>query len=291
MTTRPVLALLGMLAASLALTGCKNCCSWGCKDANCDVAAQRRKLPPICDGTNCSHGGHAPTAVYKPATPPPGAQAGNWYNPPTQTRIETPATHSAQLPQAPAPIAVSPPPQPAPVHDVPTSASPIASQTPATTTVTPASNTQPAPMRSWPAENEAAIESRPMMPERTGADLDTPSAAPAPIATTPGNTTPMPARTPMLPPATEATLPPVETSAPVPVMPTQPTQVETQYHEVPSSTRTPVELPPAAPELPPVMQATPPAPELPVSAPAVEMNAAPAPASDNPLMLPPADDR
>jgi len=297
MVTRPVLALMGMLAVSLGLTGCKNCCSsWGCKDANCDVAAQARKLPPICDGASCSHGGHAP--ALKPAAPP--VQAKNWYNPPAQppehpAPVNTPAVSNLRIPQTPtnpAPIAISQPANPATAGTtVRTTASPTANVHEASSAVTPASGTEAAPLRTWPgAESESASESRPMptMPERTGADLNTPSAAPAPIATSPSTTTPMPSRPVMLPPATEAALP-VETSAPAnPMMPAQPTQVETQYHEVPSSTRTPVELPPAAPELPVVAPSV--APELPTM-PAAEPTATPAPVSENPLMLPPAEDR
>ena len=285
MVTRPVLALMGMLAVSLGLTGCKNCCSsWGCKDANCDVAAQARKLPPICDGASCSHGGHAP--ALKPTAPP--AQANNWYNPPAQPSanpapVNTPAVSNMRIPQTPtnpAPIAISQPANPATAGTtVRTTASPTANVNETSSAVTPASGTEAAPLRTWPgAESQSASESRPMptMPERTG--MDTPSAAPAPIAASPSTSTPMPSRRVMLPPATEATLPPVETSAPAnPMMPAQPTRVETQYHEVPSSTRTPVELPPAAPELP--------------TMPAAEPTATPAPAAENPLMLPPAEGR
>lgn len=218
----------------------------------------------------------------KPTAPPP-ARANTWYNPPAQPQVNTPAASNMRIPQTPvhpAPIAISQPANPATADTtIRTTANPTGSPAPgakeAASAVTPASGTQPVPLRTWPgAEGESAAESRPL-PERTGMDLDTPAAGPAPIATSPSNTTPMPARPTMLPPATEPTLPPMETNTPTnPMMPAQPTQVETQYHEVPSSTRAPVELPPVAPELPPVSG---------------DKYGSPAPASDNPLMLPPAE--
>lgn len=290
MVTRPMLALMGMLALSLGLTGCKNCCSWGCKDGQCDTQAQVRKLPPICDGS-CSHHGHAPTTPATPApqTAPPQAQANAWYNPPTRTQVSTPAMNNVQAPQTvtttPAPIAISQPVStvaPAlPVRTPVNSASNLAPTANSTSSaVTPASGTQPEPMRTWPeAEGKTAISA----PAAPAMNLDTPAAAPAPLATSPASSTPMPARPTMLPPATEPTLP-MATSTNA-----QPTRVETQYHEVPAPVRTP-ELPPVQQPEPQFPASVPSAPELPPVQPN-ETTSLPAPAAENPLMLPPSEER
>lgn len=255
MATRPVLTMVGMLAFSLTLTGCKNGCSWCCgeKDAchgNTTTTAQRQKLPV-----------DLAQPTQNPATmagrqQPQQQQPQTWYNPPA--RVQT--TPGSSTPTT---IAESPRP--------PASTAPMQTMS----TSTPAA----VPMTTMPS----TVPAQPM-PAPVAAMPPAPSMNPTPVVEAP--VTPAPVQAPIVPtaahqpeavmqapaPEVHTTLPPAQPEVPA-TMPASlapqgnPMQAPSQViHEVQSSRpletipaqAIPVNIPPAPePQLPSTPQVPP----------------------------------